>query len=100
MNFLFQDGNALKEEGIVFGLSKSRNLPKGDITADCPEKNTAPCINDWMDMKFSPPNGQERTMFGHQIKTLKRDQDEYLIISAPRDSTWENQGGAVFMYKV
>ena len=53
-----------------------------------------------MDLKYSPPNGKERTMFGHQIKTLKRGQDEYLVISAPRDSTWVNQGGAVFIYKL
>ena len=37
---------------------------------------------------------------GHQIKTLKRGQDTYLAISAPRDNTWAMQGGAVFLYKI
>ena len=31
---------------------------------------------------------------------MKRVQDEYLVISAPRDNTWANQGGAVFLYKI
>ena len=95
-----QEGNALREEGAVFALSKNRNLPKDDITSNCPEKNSAPCINDWMDMKFSPPEGQERTMFGHQIKTINRGEDKYLAISAPRESTWTNQGGVVYLYKI
>ena len=99
-NPLSQEGNALREEGAIFALSKTKNLPRDDITANCPENNSSPCINDWMDMKFTPPNGQERTMFGHQIKTLKRGQDTYLAISAPRDNTWAMQGGAVFLYKI
>jgi len=95
-----EEGNALREEGAIFALSKNKDLPRDDITAICTENNSSPCINDWMDMKFTPPNGQERTMFGHQIKTLKRGQDTYLAISAPRDNTWAMQGGAVFLYKI
>ena len=100
LQLIQQEGNALREEGGVFALSKSTNLPRDDITANCPSGSNAPCIDDWMEMKFTPPNEQERTMFGHQINTLKRGQDEYLVISAPRDNTVANQGGAVFLYKI
>ena len=45
------------------------------------------------------PNGNSRTLFGHKIKSFKRESDDFLAISAPRDSTTANNGGAVYIYK-
>ena len=91
--------NALYEEGAVFAISKSKNLPLGDITQNCRDENV-PCFDEWMDYVIQPPNEDRRSLFGHKIETFTRDNIEMVAVAAPRSSTFAMQGGNVYFYEV
>ena len=94
------EANALREEGAVFVMSLDKSLPLDTITENCSSDNThIPCLKEWMDLEISAPFGQKRSLFGHQIKSFQRGQDNYVAISAPRSSLKANYGGAVYLYK-
>ena len=98
LNNFFQEANALAEEGAVFQISKTKNLPLGDITENCDGEN-APCLFKWIEYIIRPAENETRTLFGHQIKTFKRDGGEYFAIGAPRSNAKAEQGGQVYVYE-
>ena len=89
----------MREEGTVFVIFNAKRFPLGTITENCSEGSHVPCLKEWIDVEISSPFGQKRTLFGHQIKSFQRGQDEYVAISAPRSSLEAIYGGAVYLYK-
>ena len=94
-----EEANALREEGAVFVMSLAKSLPLDTITENCSENSHIPCLKEWMDLEINAPFGQKRSLFGHQIKSFQRGQDNYVAISAPRSSLKANYAGAVYLYK-
>lgn len=92
-----EEKNALREQGAVFAFPFAQSLPLGDITTHCASGQNAPCIEEWTYKIFTPPNGLKRTLFGYKILSLNND---FLVISAPRDGTLAQQGGTVFIYNL
>lgn len=94
-------GTLAAETGAVFGFGSESLTSENPTTENCSLGSAKPCPTDVADDVITSPDDEQRSQFGHSVKTVSdpENRNRYILVSAPKSSRWAAQSGVVHVFK-